>query len=489
MIRFQFHWKRVERISNIVKWCWNAARVGRLHKLDNTEVINVQTIKTSVVVVLLMVILYGAFVAMNGHETELPPDLQNMVAFEPDFTMDSTAPAADSTGPAVLPTSTPSGSVFDAWPGATAAAPASTPTIDAPANVDPKPTTTPQLLIPPTTDELAIDEAAEEGPKVSSVSTTKEVATPEQTPAPNTSGDPWIKTLQNSVAGSTAPKDTTKPADAPAFTVPPVATESDTDSKTEQTDSTDQASEAAPKGSSEFSITSQSFENAKTRALENIEQQKLKEGLQTLSLFYNSPELTSEQRSDLLDMLDALAFEVIYSRRHLLDLPYVVAPGEKLADIARMHEVPLEILAKINGVADVDNVMPGTKLKVIKGPFRAEVSLKDKEITAFLGDLYAGRFPISTGSDPEPREGVFQIVEKQRDRNYYGSGGLQIAGSDPRNPYGGYWLDLGQQLSIHGSAVNPTPDNAKLGCVSLSPLDAEDIFTMLSRGCQVTIKR
>ena len=58
--------------------------------------------------------------------------------------------------------------------------------------------------------------------------------------------------------------------------------------------------------------------------MEQIDRGQLKEGLATLSVFYNAPELTTEQRHDLLDLLDALAREVVFSRRHFL------APSLKL---------------------------------------------------------------------------------------------------------------------------------------------------------------
>jgi lipoprotein-anchoring transpeptidase ErfK/SrfK len=106
----------------------------------------------------------------------------------------------------------------------------------------------------------------------------------------------------------------------------------------------------------------------------------------------------------------------------------------------------------------------------------------------FLGELYAGRYPATFGSEPEPRPGVYQILDKQRNRNYYASNGMQISANDPKNPFGGYWLDLGQDLCIHGSPEVETGAN-HMGCISLSPLDAADVFGMLGRGSQVTIRK
>jgi len=221
--------------------------------------------------------------------------------------------------------------------------------------------------------------------------------------------------------------------------------------------------------------------------MSQVNQGNLKEGLATLSVFYNASELTTDQRQDLLDLLDALTREVVYSRRHFLDTVYVVAPGETLDQIAKRYDIPTDILARINAIEATGPLPSGAKLKVVPGPFRAEVDIQKSELTVFLGDLYAGRYPISIGAEPAPQPGVFQVIDKQRNRNYYGNG-VQITASDPRNPYGGWWIDLGQELCIHGSPSEPTSDSKK-GCISLSPLDASDVFGMLGRGSQVTIRR
>ena len=105
----------------------------------------------------------------------------------------------------------------------------------------------------------------------------------------------------------------------------------------------------------------------------------------------------------------------------------------------------------------------------------------------FLGDLYAGRYPVTFGAEPSPKSGPFHVLEKQRNRTYY-STGVPIAANDPRNPYGGYWIDLGQDVCIHGSSSTGSSDT-KLGCVSLSPMDANDVYGMLSLGSQVMIRR
>jgi hypothetical protein len=190
----------------------------------------------------------------------------------------------------------------------------------------------------------------------------------------------------------------------------------------------------------------------------------------------------------MLDLLDALAREVVYSRRHFLDTAYVVAPSDSLDALSKKYKVPGEIIAKINAIDPRTSLPNGALLKVVPGPFRAEIDLTRGELTIFLGDLYASRYPVSFGSDPAPQAGPFQVVDKRKDHSYYGAGIQTIAPNDPRNPYGGFWIDLGGEMCIHGSPLGEAGDG-KLGCISLAPRDADDVYSMLDRGSQVTIRK
>ena len=212
-----------------------------------------------------------------------------------------------------------------------------------------------------------------------------------------------------------------------------------------------------------------------------------KQALSTLSIFYNTPNLTGQERAGLLARLDPLAREVIYSKQHLLEKPYRVGQQESLVDIATKHEVPWQLLANINQIDDPMTLLPGTELKVVAGPFRAEVKLSDQELTLFLGDLYAGRFPIAVGSDPAPKPGTFTVQDKQTDHTYYNRSGTPVLPGSEHNPYGSVWMDLGGQLCIHGSPDANQPTTA--GCISLADHFATDLYGILSQGSVVTIRR
>lgn len=219
------------------------------------------------------------------------------------------------------------------------------------------------------------------------------------------------------------------------------------------------------------------------------EGQHFREALAILSPFYTNAHLPPESRETLLSWLDALAARTIYSPEHLLEQPYVVQGNqETLYSVAEKYEVPFQLLQNINAgqVQQARILLPGSELKVVRGPFRAEVDLTRSELTLFLGELYAGRFPFTRGEEfVEP--GNYSVQDKQNGREYYGVD-RTIAGNDPSNPYGACWLGLENGVCIHGSPPE-NPAGAPLGCISLSPRDANDVFGILSKGSAVVVRR
>lgn len=262
----------------------------------------------------------------------------------------------------------------------------------------------------------------------------------------------------------------------------------------------DQASESSSAGSAEAtgeapyngaSLAPTRFADVKQRAEAQIREGDFRGALETLSTIYGEPTLTADERQMLLAMLDPLAGKVIYSREHLLEPPYIVQRGETLMQIAQKHRVPWQLLRNINSdrVNNPEVLLPGTELKVVTGPFRAEVNLTEAELTLFLDQLYAGRFPITVGNEPSPAPGDYAIQDKQEGRTYYARDGRTLSAGDPGNPYGDVWLDLGvNNLSIHGSPERDS-DLSGAGCIGLSPIDARDVHAILSQGSRVTIYR
>jgi LysM repeat protein len=129
------------------------------------------------------------------------------------------------------------------------------------------------------------------------------------------------------------------------------------------------------------------------------------EALALLSTWYDDASLAIEESQRLQDLLGQLAGTVIYSQEDLLMPPYVVGAGETLPTIAAPLGVNWQLLAKINGIPAPDDLYPGESLKVLRGPFDADVSLARRRVTLRLTGNYAGSFPMAVGAAVAARAG------------------------------------------------------------------------------------
>lgn len=129
------------------------------------------------------------------------------------------------------------------------------------------------------------------------------------------------------------------------------------------------------------------------------------EALALLSAWYNDADLAPEESQRLEDLLGQLAGTVIYSQEDLLMPPHIVGAGETLQAIAAPLGVNWQLLAKINGIPHPEELIPGEPLKLIHGPFDAEVSLSRRRVTLRLTGNYAGSFPMVVGEAVAAREG------------------------------------------------------------------------------------
>ena len=188
--------------------------------------------------------------------------------------------------------------------------------------------------------------------------------------------------------------------------------------------------------------------------------------------------------------LDALAGKVIFSDEdHLESAPYTVG-NESLIDISQRCRVPAQLIYNINQkrIPNPANVTAGTKLKILEGPFRAEVDMTQKVMTVFLGELYAGRFPVEIGISGNPKPGSYHVMEKLvQGHAWKDEHGNQYPIGSPTNGYGPNWIGLTSQLCIH-EISNDTQANHN-GCIGVKGSDAKDVFAILSKNSQVKLLR
>ncbi|MEL7498444.1 MAG: L,D-transpeptidase [Planctomycetota bacterium] len=233
-----------------------------------------------------------------------------------------------------------------------------------------------------------------------------------------------------------------------------------------------------------------SFQEAWPIAQELVQENRLKETLRLLSRFYRQPDLTGPQRQRLNAWLDGLAGKVIFSAEHRLAQPYVTKGNETLDQLAEHWNVPPRLIYQVNqsALASPKGMLePGIELKRFQGPFHADVDLKSGTMTLFVGELYAGRFPVRMGISGQPGPGSYGVMMKsQEGQNWVDANGNQYPPSSPNNGYGPFFLGLQGHLCIH--AIDDDKQDGHYGCIGLSPRDAEDIFHILNLNSKVTLR-
>jgi lipoprotein-anchoring transpeptidase ErfK/SrfK len=477
----------------------------------------VQTLKTAAIVVLLMTVMYGAYVSLITPNEPLPADVEDMLAAseEESLAIDvglpaslgemslgnpATSPGTVSGGnlntttglPADGTLSANTGTAIDSLGSERGASGIAAPPVTASfSDITPSGSDTPTAEFGPNVGiELGSIGLANSQPISQPISQPSDfAAAPGATEIPARSGSPEQLPPNYPVTANTLDLPDPNQASLDSGFASDAASQFALASGTTSVDPSPTGSQPPAQAipSAEGIQMGSGLSNAIIAADVQFREDRLEQALATLSLFYNSPTISGEERSALLARLDPLAREVIYSKRHLLEQPYRIGQSETLASVAAKYEVPWQLLANINQISDPVTILPGTELKVVRGPFSAEVNLTQKELTLFLGDLYAGRFPIGVGNDPLPSPGTFTVQDKQLDHTYYNAAGTPIPAGSRDNPYGKVWLDLGGQICIHGSPSTTSPTDK--GCISLAGDFAEDLYGILTQGSSVTIRR
>lgn len=246
--------------------------------------------------------------------------------------------------------------------------------------------------------------------------------------------------------------------------------------------------EIFPKDSySDFSVKLVSDVKQARNIIEN--QEDFEGALRLLTKYYDHSLLIPEEHTNLLSYLDPLAGKVIYSTEHHLVEKHFVRQNETLKSLSEKYKIPSELILNINrlSITNPKSLTPGTELKLVEGPFHVEISLSKKRLALFVQGLYAGNFPVRIGVEQPPKPGVYRVKTKSRLGKAYRDRNSQLIDArDPKNPYGDHYLDLGQNIAVHGSA-QVSDSNDLRGSISLNSIDAEDVHNILTTDSIVKI--
>jgi LysM repeat protein len=214
------------------------------------------------------------------------------------------------------------------------------------------------------------------------------------------------------------------------------------------------------------------YEASTRTALTLLNQGQLVEALRELSRWYGQTAVPPSEEPRFVELLSQLAGTVIYSRDPWLGPPYQVRAGDSLESIAQQYQVPWQLLAKINGIPNASGLLPGQKLKIVHGPFQAQLNVQQGWLALFVDGLYAGRFRIQTSGQLMKPDGAYPVAKFSADKP-------EASNQSPFISLGG---DL--HLRVPEDALPPG-----VAAVRISRQDMSEVFDMLSERSQVTIVR
>lgn len=202
-------------------------------------------------------------------------------------------------------------------------------------------------------------------------------------------------------------------------------------------------------------------------------------------LYWQQPDV----RSQVQERIDLTAKALYFSPQPHIQEPYIVQAGDQLRKIASKHHVPWPYLARLNRT-DPKRLREGQKLKVINGPFGAVVTLSDFELTLHLGGQYVRSYPCCIGKNNSTPTGKFKVLNKVTSPQYTDPDGKVFSGTDPQNPLGTHWLDLGDSYGIHGTIEPDSIGKAESrGCIRLLNADVSEVYDLLETGSEVVIRQ
>jgi len=220
-----------------------------------------------------------------------------------------------------------------------------------------------------------------------------------------------------------------------------------------------------------------------TLARQSVDAGEFNKALETLSAHYYDTGLSPVQREELMLWLNLLSAKVIFSsEHHTPNSRRQVQPGETWESIAAGQQVPAMLLMNINGGAATPPA--GGEIKVLQGPFHAEVNLTRKTVAVFLKRQFATEFAISNTPARGIQAGSYQVQSHQQWPVFQQPGAAPALAHSPQNPYGEWRLDLGGGVSLHSYVASADAASS----IALPPQSARDLAAILSDNAKVEVR-
>jgi nucleoid-associated protein YgaU len=216
------------------------------------------------------------------------------------------------------------------------------------------------------------------------------------------------------------------------------------------------------------------------------------------------PDTPSAQANDLRRIITRLNDDILFSPKlHPAETRtrvHTVQSGEVVSTINRREgtDVGYGLIAHVNRMSNPNKVFLGQKLKIVQGPFHAEVIKSAYRMDIYSGPAdepdkwqYVRSFKVGLGEQNGTPVGEFIIKRDSKLENpawVNPRTGERFAADDPENPIGEYWMglkgigasEIHESYGIHGT-IDPESIGGQqsMGCVRLGDDDIAFVYNLL----------
>lgn len=207
----------------------------------------------------------------------------------------------------------------------------------------------------------------------------------------------------------------------------------------------------------------------------------------------------SENWVKAADVLSQINAEILFS-----DVPsvhkisYTVQPKDSLWSIARKHNTTMALLLRSNKLAkSTAAVFPGQELKVYQAAWRIQVNKEHRLLGLYDGERLVKLYHVAIGRQDRTPVGSFVVYNKESEPVWNPPGKI-IPYGHPENVLGTRWMGLKptgetdpklKGYGIHGTWEPDSIGKAlSNGCIRMRNEEVEELFDLVSEGCQVVIE-
>lgn len=196
-----------------------------------------------------------------------------------------------------------------------------------------------------------------------------------------------------------------------------------------------------------------------------------------------------ENISDVQEKVGKLNMDILFSNIITgRDVLYEIEPGDSLSKIAKKFGTTVDLIRKSNSLTS-DVIRAHSKLKISKVKYKILIDKSQNLLTVLTeeGDIVKV-YRVATGANNSSPVGEFKVINRIKDPVWYTQGAI-VPAESPDNILGTRWLGISEPgYGIHGT-VEPDSLGTQVtkGCIRMSNVEIEEVFSMIPIGTEVTI--